>query len=200
MRIKIHWLSIPVGAACGAAFYFLQKQRKSKAAPAAEKAVPTAPAEPKKAGAASYSFISGFQDAVTVDTHFSYDAELFQYAVAEDDFLVETGDSHVGILNGEAFSVQFEYGTYYSGEDFASLRAELAAKHRDLNDVSYGSLTGVCYRAGDHICLVFPIPDDTHSYLLATLVKSPDNDDELEVLPSYPELQYILGSLSFVRG
>ena len=199
MRIKIHWLFLPVGAACGAALYFLQKRRKSESALPSDQTVPAEPAVPKAPLEASYSFISGFQDAATVDMQFSYDSEHFRYTVAEEDFLAETGDSHVGILHGEAFSVQFEYGTYYPGEDFARLRAELASKHRDLSDVSYGGLTGISYRAGDHICLAFPIPEDANSYLLVTLVKAPDNDDEPEALPADPELQYILGSVSFVR-
>ena len=89
MRIKIHWLFLPVGAACSAALYFLQKRRKSGDALPSDQAVPAEPAVPKASLEASYSFISGFQDAATVDMQFSYDSERFRYTVAEEDFLAE---------------------------------------------------------------------------------------------------------------
>ena len=204
MRTKHLWLSVLTGAAVGAASYFLKKKLSS---PQAAKAAPGSSAVPAKAPAASsammkeavYSFISGFKDAATVEFRFDYDAERFHYAVAEDGFLTESGDSHVGILTGEAFSVQFEYGTYYNGEDFTLLTQELSSRHPDLDLASYGALSGVKFRDGDNFCLAFPVPEDAHSYLLLTLVKAPDNDDELETIPDTPDFRTLLNSASFRR-
>ena len=106
----------------------------------------------------------------------------------------------MGVLYGESFSAQVEYGSYYSGEDFAKLCQELVGKHHDLAEAVYGPLSGVSYRDGDNLCLAFPIPEDEHSYLLITLVKAPDNDDELEALLDYPELRFLLESASFSRS
>lgn len=203
MRTKYLLASVAVGAVCGAASYFLKKKLTSTSAGA--NASVSAPASGKPAavpqmlGQAAYSFISGFKDASTVELRFPYDADRFSFSVHEDDFLTESGDSHVGVLYGESFSAQFEYGSYYSGEDFAKLRQELSAKHKDLVDVSYGAHAGLKYRDGDNLCVVFPIPDDVHSYLLVTLVKAPDNDDELEALADYPDLRAMLSELSFAR-
>lgn len=202
MRIKYLWLTLPAAATVGAAAYLLKKSSgcasaaKAAAAPATKKA----PAAPTSVKEASYSFISGFKDAATVELKFAYDAEKFHFSVVEDDFLTESGDSHVGVLYGESFSAQVEYGSYYSGEDFAKLCQELVAKHHDLAEAVYGPLSGVSYRDGDNLCLAFPIPDDEHSYLLITLVKAPDNDDELEALLDYPELRFLLESASFSRS
>ena len=202
MRIKYLWLTLPAAATVGVAAYLLKKSSgsapaaKAAAAPATKKA----PAAPTSVKEASYSFISGFKDAATVELKFAYDAEKFHFSVVEDDFLTESGDSHVGILYGESFSAQVEYGSYYTGEDFAKLCQELVGKHHDLAEAVYGPLSGVSYRDGDNLCLAFPIPEDGHSYLLITLVKAPDNDDELEALLDYPELRFMLESASFSRS
>ena len=202
MRIRYLWLALPAAAAAGAAVFLLKKSSgtvpavKAAATPATKKA-PDAPTSVKEA---SYGFISGFKDAATVELKFAYDAEKFHFSVVEDDFLTESGDSHVGVLYGESFSAQVEYGSYYSGEDFAKLCQELVGKHHDLAEAVYGPLSGVSYRDGDNLCLAFPIPEDEHSYLLITLVKAPDNDDELEALLDYPELRFLLESASFSRS
>ena len=201
MRTRHLWLSIATGAAVGAASYFLKKKLLS-AAPAAASGTDSPSEAPASASArkeAVYSFISGFKDAAAVEFRFDYDADRFHYAVAEDDFLTESGDSHVGILTGEDFSVQFEYGAYYSGEDFALLTQELSSRHPDLDQAVYGGLSGVKFRDGDNFCLAFPVPEDVHSYLLITLVKAPDNDDELETIPEAPDFRGLLNSASFRR-
>ncbi len=202
MRIKYLWLTLSAVTAVGTVAYFLKKNsgsssvEKSVATPATKKA----PAAPTSVKEASYSFVSGFKDAATVELKFAYDAEKFSFSVVEDNFLTESSDSHVGVLYGESFSAQVEYGSYYSGEDFAKLCQELVAKHHDLAEAVYGPLSGVSYRDGDNLCLAFPIPGDEHSYLLITLVKAPDNDDELEALLDYPELRILLESASFSRS
>ena len=202
MRTKYLWLSVVTGAAVGAASYYLKKKLLS-AAPAAASGT-ASPSEEAPASAASkkeavYSFISGFKDAAAIEFRFDYDPDRFHFAVVEDDFLTESGDSHVGILTGEAYSVQFEYGTYYNGEDFTLLTQELSSLHPDLDTAVYGALTGVKFRDGDNFCLAFPIPEDVHSYLLLTLVKAPDNDDELEAIPDTADFLSLLNSASFRR-
>ena len=63
----------------------------------------------------------------------------------------------------------------------------------------YGGLSGVKFRDVDNFCLAFPVPEDPHSYLLMTLVKAPDNDDELETIPEAPDFRGLLNSASFRR-
>ena len=147
----------------------------------------------------TYSFISGFQDAATVEARFQYDGSRLSCVVLEDEFPVESGDSHVAVVYGEDFCAQLEYGSYYGGEDFARLKAELSKKYADLKDVSYGANSGLLYQNGDNLCLDFPIPGDAHSYLHVTLVKEKGNDDPLSALPEYPDVRAILGSLAFTQ-
>ena len=203
MRTKHLWLSVLTGAAVGAASYYLKKKLAATPAPASASGASAAPVQAPAPSAeekeAVYSFISGFKDAATVEFRFPYSPERFRFAVVEDEFLAESGDSHVGILSGEDFSVQVEYGSYYSGEDFTLLTQELSSRHPDLDTAAYGALTGVKFRDWDHFCLAFPIPDDTHSYLLLTLVKAPDNDDELETIPDTADFRTLLNSASFRR-
>ena len=204
MRTRLYRFLVPAAvAAAGAAVYVLRKKivliaRKDGAGSAD---VPVkALCVPKTAKTGSYSFISGFKNAETVELSFSYDADLFRFSVVEEGFLAESGDSHVGILTGDAFSAQFEYGTYYAGEDFAGLRTELLSRHPDLEECSYGAHSALRFQDGDSICLIFPIPDDSCSYLQVTLIKAPDNDDPLSALPDDPALCYILDSMSFARS
>ncbi len=203
MRNKPYWLLLPAAAAAGAAVFFLRKNPvarnlKEKRVSGVDSA--KASCAPKTVKTGSYSFISGFKDAATVELSFPYDAGLFHYSVAEDQFLVESGDSHVGILYGEDFSAQFEYGNYYSGENYEKLCQELLSKHPDLSDVQYGLHSGIRFLDGDSICLIFPIPEDSCSYLQISLLKAPDNDDDLSALPEYPSLRFILESMTFSRS
>ncbi len=200
MKKRLFLMAVPAAAAAGTAFYFLKK--KTAAAKSAGKKAPAAPAAaqtaaPKEMKEAAYSFISGFKDAAAVELSFPYDAERFTYSVCEDDFLAESGDSHVGVLHGDAFSAQFEYASYYSGDRFENLHAELQEKHRDLRDAVYGGNHGLQFLDGDNLCMVFPIPDDAYSYLLVTLVKAPGNDDEITAIPDYADVKAILSGMNF---
>ena len=203
MNKKLLWLCVPAAAAAGAGIFLLKKKKApaegkapaKKVGKAAAKAAPAVDPASLKEGA--YSFISGFQDAATVEVRFRYDGSRFACAVLQEEFPVESGDSHVAVLNGEDFSAQLEYGSYYSGEDFAKLKAELCETHADLEDVAYGGNSGLLYRNGDNLCLDFPIPGDGHSYLHVTLIKEKGNDDPLSALPDYPDVKALLSSLSF---
>ncbi len=208
MKTKFLWLSLPVAAAAGAGFYLLKKKGgaegkapalvKKPGGKAAAKAAASA-VDPASLKEGVYSFISGFQDAATVEARFQYDGSRLSCVVLEDEFPVESGDSHVAVIYGEDFCMQLEYGSYYSGEDFARLKAELSKKYADLKDVSYGENSGLLYQNGDNLCLDFPIPGDAHSYLHVTLVKEKGNDDPLSALPEYADVKAILGSLAFAQ-
>ena len=203
MRKKIYLLAIPAGLAIGAAAFLLKKKSAGTNSPVSKansKSSGRAAPEIRNPKTGSYSFISGFQNAVTVELQLDYDADRFFFAVHEDEFLTESGDSHVAVLSGEDYSAQFEYGSYYRGEDYTKFRTELAAKHADLADAVYGDNRGLQYLAGDNICLVFPIPEDNSSYLLVTLVKAKGNDDPITALPAYADVNAQLSSIRFTRS
>jgi hypothetical protein len=92
-----------------------------------------------------------------------------------------------------------EYAGYYNGEDFAAHKAALVEKYRTHGDFSCGGLAGIWVQDGDNILIHLPIPDDQHSYLLITVQKTPDYDDELTALPDYAPLKELLGTLRFFR-
>ena len=204
MMNKLILAALPVGL--GAAALLLLKKNKESgsketAAPAkGGKTKMSAPVEPKNVKTAAYSFISGFKDAATVEVTFPYDGERYAFEVKEDAFLTESGDSHVGVLEGEGFSAQFEYGSFYTGEDFEKHSRELRNQHPDLTPASYGKNEGLRFLDGDVMCMAFPIPEDEHSFLLVSIVKAGDNDDELDAIADYADLKYMLGGMSFSRS
>ena len=165
--------------------------------PAAEN-VPAAKPANLKTG--SYSFISGFKDAVTVELSMDYDPGKFSFAIVEDEFLNYSSDSHVAIVYGEEFNLQLEYAGYYSGEDFAAHSAALCEKYQTSGEIVCGSLAGLWVLDGDNIAMHFPIPEDAHSYLLVTVQKTPDYDDEITTLPDYAPLKALLSTVRFTRS
>ena len=170
-------------------------------AAAAEDAAPAGEpqAKPKNLVTGSYSFISGFQDAATVEVCFDYDPEAFSFVVVEDEFLNYSSASHAAIVCGRDFNLQLEYAGYYNGEDFAAHKAALAEKYRTHGNFACGDLAGIWVQDGDNILIHLPIPDDQYSYLLITVQKTPDYDDELTTLPDYAPLKDLLGTLRFFR-
>ena len=215
MKTKLLWLPVSAAALAGAGLYLLkrktlgsgsvdakpQKQDSDGKGAGAMRADASVPAiAPENRLEASYSFISGFRNAVKVEVSFCYDGSRFSFAVLEDGFPVESDDSHVAVLSGEDFSAQFEYAAYYAGEDFDGLRTELAGKHTDLKEVFYGESRALLYRNGDHLCLDFVILNDPDSFLHVTLLKAKGNDDPLSALPDYPDVRAMLSSLSFSLG
>ena len=147
----------------------------------------------------SYSFISGYKDARTVELSLDYDAEKYSFAVVGEDFLSYTSDSHVAIVRGEDFSFQLEYAAYYQGEGFEDLIRHVSERYRGFETVAYGENTGLRYLAGDNLCLCFPAGDDPYSYLLLTLFKGAGYDGELEELVEHPDLSAMLSSLRLSR-
>ncbi len=183
------------GAAAAGVAVLLQKLPKETAQNTA--AAPAA--KPKNLKTGVYSFISGFQDAATVELSLDYDPEIFSFAIVEDEFLNYSSDSHVAILYGTEFNLQLEYAAYYSGEGFAQHSAALLAKYQTRGEISCGTLTGLWVLDGDNIAIHLPIPDDAHSYLLVTVQKTSDYDDEITTLPAYAPLKELLGTIRFVR-
>ncbi len=155
--------------------------------------------DPARLKTGSYSFISGFRDAATVEMTLSYDADAFSYTVAEEEFLAETSDSHAALLFGENFNLQLEYAPFFGGEDFAAHRAALEEKHPDLQELCFGENRGLGYLAGDNVCIHLPIPGDAYSYLLVTVMKNAAFDGDVTEIPALPEFQALLSSVKFAR-
>ena len=189
-------LAIAAGGSLAAGISVLLKKLPTPEAPADQ----AAPIKSANLKTGSYSFISGFKDAVTVELSLDYDPEKFSFVVVEDEFLNYSGDSHVAIVYGADFNLQLEYASYYSGEDFAAHRAAMAEKYKTANEFACGALSGFWVLDGDNVAIHLPIPGDTHSYLLVTVQKTPDYDDEVTALPDYPPLKELLASIRFVRS
>ncbi len=187
-------LAVGAAGALAAGIAVLLRKTPEPAAPAAESKAPAA----VKTG--SYSFVSGFRDAATVEMLLDYDPERFGFRVVEEDFLNYSSDSHVAILNGEEFDLQFEYAAYYSGEDFAAHCSALTEKYRNSGSVSFGDLSGMWVLDGDNVLISLPIPDDAHSYLLVTVQKTAAYDDEVTSLVAYPPLTGLLSTLRFRKS
>ena len=189
------------GALAAGASVLLGKLEKGEKPSAPAKPAKTAPAKPAAAlKTGSYSFISGYKDAATVEMRVSYDGEAFSYAVVEDEFIAESSDSHVALLYGEDFSLQFEYAPFFGGENFTAHRASLAEKHADLKDAAFGENRGLQYLAGDNVCIHLPIPGDDYSYVLVTVQKNAAFDGDVTEIPALPAFRQILESVAFSRA
>lgn len=183
----------PLGIAAAAAAAVLAMRKKPQTAadtpaPAAKKSVPAAQL---KTG--SYSFVSGYKDAATIEVKVGYDPERFSFDVIEDSFPAYSSDSHVAVIYGEDFTAQIEYAGYYHGEDFDAMSAAARGKFQGFGEVAFGALRGIRYIDGDSICMCFPVPGDQYSYLLVTVIKAEGNDDTLDELQDDENLAALLG-------
>lgn len=158
------------------------------------------PAEKKKAApqekqmkAGEYSFVSGFQDAKTIEVALDYDALRFSFDVIGEDFLSYSSDSHVAVITCEDFSMQMEYASYYKGEDLATITAAAEKKYPGFKKVSFGANEGFRYREGDGICFCLGV--DEYSYLLFTLLKAQGCDKTIEEIAESGDLGEILSSI-----
>ena len=190
-------LALGAAGALAAAAAILLKKPAEEAATAAKVSAPSAPAPAANLKTGSYSFISGYKDAATVELSLDYDPEKFSFAVVEDGFLSDSSDSHVALVYGEDFNIQLEYAGFYAGEDFPAHGKTLVERYQSAGPVEFGALTGICYVDGDALCIALPIPEDDNSYVLVTVLKAADNDTELMDLPADPALGAMLGSISF---
>jgi len=189
-------LALTAAGAVASGLAVLMQKLPKDASPAPE---PAPAARPANLRTGVYSFISGYQDAATVELSMDYDPEKFSFAIVEDEFLNYSSASHVAIVYGEEFNLQLEYAAYYSGEDFVAHSAALREKYSACNAYSCGALDGLWVLDGDNVAMHFPIPDDQHSYLLVTVQKTPGYDDEVTTLPDYAPLRELLSTVKFTR-
>ena len=191
------WILLVPAAAAAAGAAVLLKGKKSDAAPKAAKSAG------KKKGyvmakpqTGVYSFASGFKDAKTVEVRLSYDSETCSYAVASEEFIAPTGDSHAGILYAPDFAMQVEYAAYYAGEDFAALTKDTSERFKGFSEVSFGGTNGISYFNGKNYCMAFPAADATADYVLITVVNmGDDTEEEAAKLPTNEMLTAIMDTL-----
>ena len=197
------WLiAVPAAAAAGAVLLLSRKGK--PAAPKAEKPAARKPAGKKSAAVALknpktgvYSFASGYKDAKTVEVSLSYDADIHSFTIASEDFIAPTGDSHAAIIYAEDFAMQVEYAAYYHGENFEALSKSIEGQFKGFGKVSFNGIDGVCYLNGGNYCMAFPAADATADYVLITVVlMGDDNDEERAKLPSNPEMNAIMNTLT----
>ena len=191
------WLiAVPAAAAAGAVLLLSRKGK--PAAPKAEKPAARKPAGKKSAAVALknpktgvYSFASGYKDAKTVEVSLSYDADIHSFTIASEDFIAPTGDSHAAIIYAEDFAMQVEYAAYYHGENFEALSKSIEGQFKGFGKVSFNGIDGGNY------CMAFPAADATADYVLITVVlMGDDNEEERAKLPSNPEMNAIMNTLT----
>ncbi len=141
----------------------------------------------------SYSFVSGYSDAKTVEVKFTYDADRFSFKQIEEEFLTFTSVSHAAAIYGEDFNIQIEYSDFAGGENFAALADVLKEKKKGFAPVVYGDNSGYMYFNGDNVCFVFPATE--YSYLLVTVIKDKNSDIDYRDLPEDPDVAAIMGSI-----
>ena len=184
-----------VGALAAGVATLIRKPQADPAAPGASTADPAAKAAPQKPlQTGSYSFISGFKDASTVELTLQYDPDTTSFDVVEENFLCYSGASHVAIVTSEDFNAQIEYAPFYAGENFAAFVKNAEEKYKDVAPVRYSELEGIRYCDGDSICLCFAIPGDDHSYIQVNLFKLADDDDPITVFPNAPAVKALFDS------
>ena len=192
---------VPLGVAAAGAVVFFAMKKPGGEAPAKKAAAPAKSGGKKKEAPkmdlkpGSYTFISGFQDAAKVEVTTQYDAASCDFAVIEEEFPAYTSDSHVAVVRCPEFIVQLEYAGYYGGEDFDGLKKSLAERYQGIEDAVFGANKAIRFIDGDNVCLAFGV--DQFSYLLATVIKGKEYDDDFRTLPDYPPVKVVLDSLKF---
>ena len=193
------WLAIvPAAAGAGVAAFLIAK--KAKSAPKAEakpekKAEKAAPAAIKNAKSAVYSFASGYKDAKTVNVSLTFDGEAYTYHQEEENFLCETGDSHVGILDGEKFSLQVEYAPYYNGESFEEMAKAVEGKFKNVARVKLGGYDAVRFEQGYSCCFAFPATDMDYVLISAVYTCSQTDREKEGPLAQNAKLLAVLNAL-----
>lgn len=168
-----------VAAAAGVATAMLTRKKSTDAPKAEPKSAKKA--EPKNQQVGSYSFVSGYMDAATVEVKVKYDADRYSFSVVEEGFLSFTSDSHVALVMGADFNAQIEYAPFYSGDDFAKLTENAKASYRSFAPIG----KGYRYADGNSVCVCLPV--DSYSYLLISAMLSKGSKLKLSELPTAPE-------------
>ena len=178
------------GAACAAiAAAVLKKPGEEDGK--ASKPVSYVPADPQEG---TYSFVSGYKNAKTVEVKYVYDAAKFISKIIEEEFLAYTSDSHVAAIYGEDFNIQLEYADYVSGEDYQKLAEHLAEKYKGFEPVIYGDNSCCRYFDGNNLCVCFPAGE--YSYLLATVIKNEGSDLDYLTMGDDARVSAILSSIT----
>ncbi|MCF0137342.1 MAG: hypothetical protein HUJ66_03145 [Oscillospiraceae bacterium] len=190
---------VPAVLAVGAAAAVLVLGKKKPAEGGKKGSAPAAGKKPvmKEPKTTVYSFVSGYQNPVTVEVSMKYDAQKVDLAVIEENFMVATSNPQVVTALAGQFCLQLEAANFYSGETFESMCAEAAEKFTGCGEVSYGELKGIKYNAGDGVNFRFPV--DEASYLLVSSFKGPDNDDDAELLFENAELGFFLENITIEK-
>lgn len=190
--MKKKTLLIPAIAAVGAAAAFLVSKKAGISVEVTvekdDKKNPAKKTVERNLSVGTYSFVSGFKDAATVDVTVSYDAERFDFNVVEEGFLCSTSDSHVAVMYGADFNVQLEYVPFYAGDCFDSVR-ENAKSNPGFAEIP----EGFRYVDGDSVYICLPVDD--FSYLLMTVMLSKASELKFEALPTAPELIELIGGI-----
>lgn len=199
--MKAWQIAIPVGlaAAAAAAVAVISGSKKGDDKSTAKKAKSPAAkkAEFKNPKTGVYSFVSGFNDAATVNVNVTYDGDKHSFDVIGEEFLAYSSDSHVAVLYCSEVDMQLEYAGFYSGEGFAEMSETAKNKFKGFGTVSYNGLDGIRYLDGDAMCICLPIPDDKYSYILVTVLKHNDCKTPLEEIYSHPEVDAVLSSVEY---
>ena len=145
-----------------------------------------------------FSYVSGYQDPATIEVSMKFDADKVDLAVIEEGFMVPTSNPQVVTAFSGMFNLQLEPSNFYTGENFESMCAEAKEKFTGFGEVEYGALKGIKYGAGDGIAFCFPADDA--SYLLVNVFKGPDNDDEVEDLPTNAQLSFFFENVSVKKA
>ncbi len=200
------WLVIApaaAAAALGAALAIKSSGGKKPAAASKAAKAPAAGTGTKKAGftiknpqTGVYTFASGYKDAREISVSVGYDGDKHSFAVVSEDFVADTGDSHVAVVYADDFAMQIEYAPYYHGEDFAELEKSVAEHYKNFGKVSFSGVNGICYTNGGSYCMAFPAADSTADYVLVTVVlMGDDSEDERIKLRTNPEMLAIMDTL-----
>ena len=196
-------LAVTAVGALAAGVTVLLRKNEGAAAPKAKAAKPAPTAilrDPAVQETGSYSFISGFQNAATVELTVPFDPGTETFSVVEEDFLSASDVSHVALLTSEDYRLQIEYAAYYGGEGWEAHVAHLREKHPDLKELSFGENKGVLFLAGDSLRLDLPVPEDGASYVQVTIQKTPAFDGEVTELAQHPALTEQLAGIRFARS
>ena len=190
-----------LGALAAGVSVLLQKTEDDASAPAAKPAKAVKPVrDPVTLSLGTYSFISGFQNAATVELTVPFDPAAESFSVVEEDFISASDDSHVALLYGEDYNLQLEYGAYYGGEGWQAHCAALREKHPDLREVCFGENRGVLFLDGDVLRLDLPVPHDTASFVQITIQKTSAFDGAVTELAEHPALCEQLAGITFTRS
>lgn len=195
MNKKILFVSA-AAAAAGAVVYFISRKfdiSVDVSVDKDDKKVSSEKAALQNTAQGTYSFVSGFKDAETVDVKVNYNADRFDFNVVEEGFLCSTSDSHAAIMYGENFNVQLEYVPFYVGDCFESVR-ENAKKNPGFTEIS----GGFRYVDGDSVFHCLPVDD--FSYLLVTAMLAKGSELKFEELPDASELKELLSGIEACRA